>query len=297
MTIYNFGSINLDHVYQVDHFVRPGETMASESYQCLLGGKGANQSAALAKAGADVKHVGAVHTVDKQVLRQLQEIGVDTALVAQLDMPTGHAIIQINKSAENSIILYPGANHCLTEAQVDEVLKKTSEGDWVLLQNETNLVDYVARQAKSKSLKVAYNPAPMNVEMTKPLLSSIDLLIVNEVEAMDLVAVSSIEEAVEAMPKHYPDLAVLMTLGSDGVRYFDKGVDLYVPAFSVDAIDTTAAGDTFIGFSMAALFNGQSIEDAIKQGCAASAICVTRIGALAAIPELEEVTTFMSHQQ
>ncbi|TDO98798.1 ribokinase [Marinomonas balearica] len=296
MTIYNFGSINLDHVYQVDHFVRPGETMASESYQCLLGGKGANQSAALAKAGADVRHVGAVHSVDKLILKQLKDVGVNIELVAQIDMPTGHAIIQINKNAENSIILYQGANHCLTEEQIDGVLDQAAEGDWVLLQNETNLVPYIAKQAKSKSLKVAYNPAPMDVSITKPLLDSIDLLIVNEVEAMDLVAVDSVNEAVEAMPKQFPNLAVLMTLGSDGVRYFEEGTDLYVPAFTVEAQDTTAAGDTFIGFTMSAMFSGLSIEESIKQGCAASAICVTRIGALASIPNSDEVAVFLSHQ-
>jgi ribokinase len=293
MTIYNFGSINLDHLYQLDHFVRPGETMASDSYQCLLGGKGANQSVALAKAGADVKHVGAIHAVDKMILTQLKEVGVDVDLIEKLDTPTGHAIIQLTKEAENSIILYPGANHCLTEERIDSILDQAQEGDWVLLQNETNLVDYIIKTAHGKGLKVAFNPAPMNAVLAKSVLSYVDLLIVNEVEAMDLAGVDTIDAAAKVLPERYPNLSVLMTLGSDGVQYFNGSEHLQVSAFKVEAQDTTAAGDTFIGFTLSALLTGSSTLDAIRRGCAASAICVTRIGAMAAIPNSDEVSEFL----
>ncbi|MEP3349101.1 MAG: ribokinase [Marinomonas sp.] len=294
MTIYNFGSINLDHLYQLDHFVRPGETMASDSYQCLLGGKGANQSVALAKAGAEVKHVGAIHSVDRLILRQLQEYGVNVELVESIDTPTGHAIIQLTKEAENSIILYQGANHCFEKANIDRILDQASQDDWVLLQNETNLVDYIIKQAHSKGLKVAFNPAPMDAELTKAVLPYVTLLIVNEVEAMDLAGVDSIDAATKALPEQYPELAVLMTLGSDGVRYFDCGENLYVPAFKVDAQDTTAAGDAFIGFTLSAILSGADTEKAMQRGCAASALCVTRIGAMVAIPDSSEVDAFLS---
>ncbi|MFT4574764.1 MAG: ribokinase, partial [Marinomonas primoryensis] len=220
MTIYNFGSINLDHLYQLDHFVRPGETMASNSYQCLLGGKGANQSVALAKAGARVKHVGAIHHNDHGIIKQLAALGVDTDLIKQIDVPTGHAIIQLNKEAENSIILYQGANHALTEEQVDQVLSQAMAGDWVLLQNETNLIEYTMRKAQEYGVKVAFNPAPMDAELTKRVLGFVDLLIVNEVEAMDLIGTSDIDSAIAAFPKAYPELAVLITLGKAGVCYF-----------------------------------------------------------------------------
>lgn len=297
MTIYNFGSINLDHLYQLDHFVRPGETMASDSYQCLLGGKGANQSVALAKAGAAVKHVGAVHSVDHVILKQLEEYGVDVELVELGDVPTGHAIIQLTKAAENSIILYSGANHSFDKESIDRTLSNASEGDWVLLQNETNLVDYIIQAASQRGLKVAFNPAPMDAELTKRLLPYVSLLIVNEVEAMDLAGVDSIEAAADVLPERYPDLAVLMTLGHEGVRYFSGGEDLFCPAFSVDAKDTTAAGDTFIGYSLAAILNGKDMLTAMQRGCAASALCVTRIGAMVSIPEEEEVVEFLSKQE
>ncbi|GAB3481945.1 ribokinase [Marinomonas epiphytica] len=293
MTIYNFGSINLDHIYQLDHFVRPGETMASENYQCLLGGKGANQSVALARAGAQVKHVGAVHTVDRMILTQLEDAGVDVSLIDTLDVPTGHAIIQLTQSAENAIILYPGANHSFTKEKIDQVLSQAQQGDWVLLQNETNLVSYILQVAHSKGLKVAFNPAPMDVELTQSVLDYVDLLIVNEVEAMDLVSADSVDEAAQRLPSRYPDLAVLMTLGSEGVRYFDREQSLAVDAFKVAAKDTTAAGDTFIGYTLSALLAGKEINAALRVGCAASAICVTRLGAMAAIPTNIEVTEFL----
>ena len=294
MTIYNFGSINLDHLYQLDHFVRPGETMASNSYQCLLGGKGANQSVALAKAGADVKHVGAIHHSDQSIIDQLESLGVNTDLIRRIDVPTGHAIIQLTKEAENSIILYQGANHALTEEQIDQVLSSANEGDWVLLQNETNLIEYIMRKAQENKLNVAFNPAPMDVELTKKVLEFVDLLIVNEVEAMDLIGTKDIDSTIEAFPKAYPDLAVLMTLGKAGVCYFSDNKTLSVEAFSVDAVDTTAAGDTFIGFCLSSLMKGDEIKQAMTRACAASAICVTRLGAASAIPTQEEVTAFLA---
>lgn len=294
MTVYNFGSINLDHLYQVDHFVRPGETMASSHYQLMLGGKGANQSVALAKAGAKVCHVGAIHTQNTEILAQLQALGVNTDLIAQLEVPTGHAIIQLNREAENAIILFPGANHALTQAQVDGVLAQAKAEDWVLLQNETNQVDYIIQQAHAKGLQVAFNPAPMDITLTRSLLPQIKLLVVNEVEAMDLMQVTSIDAAKVALQKNYPDLAILMTLGRDGVRYLFADEEVYVPAFSVTPVDTTAAGDTFIGFCLAALNSGSSMQEALIRACAASAICVTRMGAAPAIPTANEVDAFLA---
>ena len=296
MTIYNFGSINLDHLYQVDHFVRPGETMASTQYQLLLVGKGANQSVALAKAGADIKHVGAINGANQDILTQLSALGVNTDLIAQVPEATGHAIIQLNKEAENAIILFQGANHALTEEQVDSVLAQANAEDWVLLQNETNLVAYTIEKAHELGVKVAFNPAPMDADLTRSVLKSVDLLIVNEVEAMDLMQASSIDDAKSSLATTYPELAILMTLGSEGVRYLNAGEDVFVPAFKVTAKDTTAAGDTFIGFCLSALTNKLSMKDAMQRGCAASAICVTRMGAALAIPTRAEVDAFLKDQ-
>ncbi len=296
MVIYNFGSINFDHLYQLDHFVRPGETVASQSYRCLLGGKGANQSVALAKAGAHVKHVGAIHQNDMDVLDQLADLGVNTDLIAKLDIPTGHAIIQLNKEAENAIILFQGANHALTENQIDAVLMQSVPGDWVLLQNETNLIEYTIRKAQKKGLKVAFNPAPMDVVLTKKVLSFVDLLIVNELEAMDLIGVNDVEAAIRGLPETYPELAVLMTLGKAGVRYFNQDENVSVEAFSVKAVDTTAAGDTFIGFCLSAIVDGLDMKKALTRACAASAISVTRMRPPSTVPTVTEVNAFLAQQ-
>ncbi|MBM6551768.1 ribokinase [Marinomonas ostreistagni] len=294
MTVYNIGSINVDHLYEVDHFVRPGETMHSTGYQLLLGGKGSNQSVALAKAQAHVKHVGALNRDDQTIRQQLQDYGVDTSEIAAVDALTGHAIIQLTPTAENSIILHAGANHQLSETQIKQVLKAAQAEDWILLQNETNLVAETLEWAQQSGAQVAFNPAPMDAELTRKVLPFIDLLIVNEVEAMDLANTDSIEKATQILPQQYPELAVMMTLGKDGVRYFSQAQDVQVEAFKVEAKDTTAAGDTFIGFCLAELQRGADIEQAMRTACAASAIAVTRMGAAPSIPSLDEVNEFLA---
>ena len=293
MIVYNFGSINIDHVYRVSHFVRPGETMTSNDYQQVLGGKGANQSIALGRAQRSVQHVGAISKNDSLLLNTLIDSGVSTTHVALSDVPTGHAIIQVNDDAENAIVLFAGANHELSLAQIDEVLSQANKEDWVLLQNETNNIDLIIQRAKHFGLSVAFNPAPMNTEIVKPLMNDIDLLIVNEVEAMDLCDVDSVALAQASLQTDYPNLKIILTLGRQGVRYLNQGEMVEVPAFKVDAVDTTAAGDTFIGYALAGLQSSLSIEDTLRQACAASALCVMKHGASSAIPTLPQVADFM----
>lgn len=294
MIVYNFGSINIDHVYRVPHFVRPGETMTSNAYQQVLGGKGANQSIALARANCDVKHIGAIEKSDTRLLTTLQDFGVDTSFVNLSDTPTGHAIIQVNDEAENAIVLFAGANHQISESQIDDVLAQASSDDWVLLQNETNNIELIIERAKHYGLSVVFNPAPMDVNTVKPLIDNIDLLIVNEVEAMDLCQVDTIEEAQTTLQQRYPQLKIILTLGRQGVRYIYKNEVIEVAAFNVEAIDTTAAGDTFIGYCLAGLQSSLPIEDVLRQACAASAICVTQTGASSAIPTVAQVKAFLA---
>lgn len=297
MTIYNLGSINLDHLYQVDHLVRPGETLTSSDFQTVLGGKGANQSIALAKAGARVCHIGAIGRSDDWVLNLMGTAGVDTSAIAQLEGASGHAIIQLDREAENAIILFPGANHRLTENHIRSALKGAGKGDWLLLQHETNGLAEAMNIARQEGMKVAYNPAPMVVTEARPLIDKVDLLIVNEVEAMDLTATSTAEQAEAALRADFPQLQILLTLGKAGVVYLGPQGRLHQPAFIVEAVDTTGAGDTFIGFSLAALMSGASPEQAMRQGAAASALCVTRLGASTSIPSLPEVERFLTQQE
>ena len=293
MTIFNFGSINIDHVYQVAHFVRPGETLTSDHYQKILGGKGANQSIALAKANCPVIHIGAIDNSDQSLLTPMTQAGVNIDHVATLAQASGHAIIQVNQQGENAIVLFAGANHQLNQQQIDQALAQAQTGDWVLLQNETNAIGQIIGSAKARGLTVVYNPAPMNKALVESHISEIDILIVNEVEAMDLFAVDCVAQAQLIFQQDYPNLTVILTLGVQGVRYLKGSQVIEVAAFNVTAIDTTAAGDTFIGYCLAGLIDPK--HDLIKvltQACAASAICVTREGASSSIPTLEQVIEF-----
>ncbi|WP_020558984.1 ribokinase [Thiofilum flexile] len=291
MAIFNYGSINIDHVYRVPHLVQPGETLASRSYQTLLGGKGANQSIALARAGAKVQHIGRYGEGDEWVLAQLESAGVDCHLVTASPLPTGHAIIQVDDQAENAIVLYRGANHSFTPTELPDLLKTAQANDWLLLQNECSCTAEMITLAAQHHLKVAFNPAPMTAQVAQLPLESLNLLIINKVEAQQLLQLDTFElsQITQVLSTRYPSLAVIITLGDKGVVWVDQHQAIEVPALPVQAVDTTAAGDTFIGFALAALSRGQGIQYALELGCRAAALCVQRAGAAQSIPTLEEV--------
>lgn len=296
MTIINFGSINIDHVYQVPHFVQPGETLASNSYQKLLGGKGANQSIALAKAGSEVNHVGLINESDFAFKQTLIREGVNCKYVKGSEVASGHAIIQVSDSGENSIVLFAGANHEIDQALVNQALADATAEDWVLLQNETSAIAEVMRSAKDKGMKVAFNPAPMTESVKQLPLELVDLLIVNEVEAEALTGHTDLEEIERYCQDNLDGCEVIVTLGSKGAQLLRANENVFASAFKVDAVDTTAAGDTFIGFFLSAYVSGIDAEQCIKQACAASAIAVTRMGAAQSIPSQEEVHAFLAKQ-
>ncbi|XOV78982.1 MAG: ribokinase [Aestuariibacter sp.] len=293
MAIINFGSINIDHVYQVPHFVQPGETLSSNSYQKLLGGKGANQSFALAKAGVDVRHVGLINESDFAVKQAMIRAGVDCKHVKGTDTPSGHAIIQVADSGENSIVLYAGANHELSQEHVKAALSEAQPGEWILTQNETSAIAEAMEQAKQQGLKIAFNPAPMTDSVRELPLEKVDLLIVNEVEAEALSGKAAIEDIEQYFREALPNTNVILTLGSKGAKLLTQTDSVFAAAFKVDAIDTTAAGDTFIGFFLSAYVQGTDAESCIRRACAASAIAVTRLGAAQSIPSVEEVDAFL----
>ena len=289
MKIINFGSINIDHVYSVDHFVRPGETLKSESYALFSGGKGANQSFALARAGASVMHAGKVGPEGAWLKEKLQDGGVDVSLVKVVDAPTGHAIIQVNKEGENAIIIYGGANRTFKDTDIEKILEQAEAGDYLLLQNEINAVDTVLQKAKNRGLTVVFNPAPMTKSVKNYPLELVDIFIVNEIEGEALIAENDPDAILDAMQRRYPKSRTVLTRGKSGVIYADKEQRIEVPALKVKAVDTTGAGDTFIGYFLAELSRGSAIERCLQMGVKASAICVTRKGAADSIPRLEEL--------
>ena len=287
MKIINFGSINIDHVYSVEHFVRPGETLESESYALFSGGKGANQSIALARAGAEVIHAGKVGADGGWLKTKLQDSGVDVSLIETVAELTGHAVIQVNSEGENAIIIHGGANRNVSDANIENVLGKAEKGDFLLLQNEINAVDKILE--KARDLTVVFNPAPMSDEVKNYPLERVDIFIVNEVEGEALTGEREPDLILDAMQKLYPKSRTVLTLGKAGVIYADGEQRVKVPALQVDAVDTTGAGDTFIGYFLAELSRGSGIERCLQMGVKASALCVTRQGAADSIPELEEL--------
>ena len=294
MAVINFGSINVDHVYQVDHFVQPGETLASNNYTRLLGGKGANQSIALARAGSDVWHVGKINEEDAGFKQTMIRENINCKYVSCTETPSGHAIIQVTPSGENAIVLFGGANHELSPKDIMQALDGAKPSDWVLTQNETSAIDQVLLQAKEKGLKVAFNPAPMTESVKHLPHHCIDLLIVNEVEAEELSGHEDLDKIEAYFRQEWPQAEVLITLGKAGVRMVKKDKTINVPAFEVTAVDTTAAGDTFIGYFLSAYSAHSESKTALLRACAASALAVTKAGAAQSIPSKDEVNRFLA---
>ena len=292
MKMLVFGSMNIDHVYRMPHLVRTGETLASSVYQRNPGGKGLNQAIALARAGMDVHFAGAIGRDGLFLRDYLASFGVDTSLVRVLEEPTGHAIIQLDEAGQNAIVLYGGANQQLTEDSIRATLADFGAGDCILLQNEINLLEEIIRQAKAKGMQVILNPSPMSGALP-PLLPLVDWLILNEVEGEDVTDCREPDAMLDALLNRCPDCRVVLTLGVQGAMYADRTRRCFQPAFPVQAVDTTAAGDTFTGFFFRWVLGGGTVEEALRVAARASAIAVTRPGAGGSIPAMAEVAALL----
>lgn len=282
--ILNIGSINIDHVYQLEHFVRPGETLKSSHYSIFAGGKGFNQSIALARAGAKTLHAGKVGHNAQWLVDRLRQDGVDTSHILEDEVQTGHAMIQVIPSGENAIVLDSGANHYLTESDIDAALESCAAGDYLLVQNETNAVDYAIKQAKKQNLKIAFNPAPMTKRVLDYPLDLVDVLVLNQTEAEQLSGKTDLSQISSFISNRYSEATTVLTLGNKGAVCFDQGTMYSEQALSVEVVDTTAAGDTFIGFFLAEIIFSGDFSIALKQAVHAAASCVTKQGAAESIP-------------
>lgn len=289
MKILNFGSINIDNVYHVDDFVRPGETKKSLGFQVFPGGKGLNQSVALARAGADVYHAGKIGADGQWLVDLMKASGVDTSLVEAADCDTGKAIIQVSDSGQNAIILYDGANHRMNRDFAEHVLDKFQAGDILVLQNEINLVPEIIESAWRRGLKIALNPSPANEVIHQCDLSKIQWLLLNEIEGEWMTGKKAPEEICQELLNVYPDMEVILTLGSQGVLYRSVGKKCFQEAFKVDTVDTTGAGDTFTGYFLKCIADGEAAEIALKMASKAASIAVSRAGAAVSIPYWSEV--------
>lgn len=290
--VLNFGSLNIDYVYRVPHFVRPGETLSGASFSVFAGGKGANQSVALSRAGGAVYHAGKVGPEGGWLVRKLRKAGVRTTHVLQGDTPTGHAIIQVDGAGQNAIVLFGGANKAITRGEADAVLSAFGEGTLVLLQNEINGIAHIMKKARQRGLGVCFNPAPFGREVPVYPLGLADILVLNETEGRGLSGRGSPERIVSALLKKFPGTAVVLTLGGRGVIYADRHGRFSLPAVKVRAVDTTAAGDCFIGYFLASLTRGKNVRESLQLAIRAAGLSVTRPGAMDSIPVLREVERF-----
>jgi len=292
MKVLNFGSLNIDYVYDVDNFVRKGETISSKGLNVFCGGKGLNQSVALARAGADVYHAGMIGKDGIFLVDFLKNSGVNVGnILIRDDIRTGNAIIQRDISGDNCIILFAGANRSITRDYVDKVLEKFGRGDYIVLQNEISELPYIVESAHRQGMKIVLNPSPMDEKIGELNLSYIDYFLLNETEALKLSGIDKFDskKCMSGLVNTYKGAGVLITLGDKGAIYSDGNIFVEQKAVKTKAVDTTAAGDTFTGYFVNGILGGKEIKEAINEATIAASIAVSRIGAAPSIPAMNEV--------
>lgn len=299
------GSINADHILNIEQFPRPGETVIGKQYNVAFGGKGANQAVAAGRSGANITFIACVGADDigERICQQLAADCIDTqAVEAIAGANTGVALIFVNAQGENVIGIHAGANAALTPGYLERYQQPLIDGAALLMQLESPLetVMAAAKLAKQHDTAVILNPAPAR-ELPDELLALIDIITPNETEAQRLtgIAIHNDDDAARAAEvlhrKGIP--CVMITLGSRGVWLSEKGIGKRVPGFKVQAVDTIAAGDTFNGALVTALLEGKAMHDAVRFAHAAAAIAVTRPGAQSSVPWREEIDAFLLQQE
>ena len=290
MKMVVFGSLNIDKTYSLEDFVRPGQTISASKMEQFCGGKGFNQAIALRRAGNEVHFAGAVGQDGGMLLENLDRNGIDRSCVKVTDGATGRAIIQLDKNGGNCIIILAGANGEITESDVESTLAHFGEGDLIVLQNEISCVPYILRRAHEKGMIVAFNPSPYDGKIADCDLSCVDYLLVNEVEGAGMAGCTDADAILDTLHSRYPALNIVLTLGGDGSVYQDKnGARFNCGVHKVQAVDTTAAGDTFTGFFLSGILRHGDAQKALHTASVAAGIAVSRKGAEPSIPLMAEV--------
>lgn len=282
--ILNLGSLNIDYVYEVENFVQPGQSISNKALYSFAGGKGLNQSIALSFAGAKVYHIGKIGVEGNFLIQILKKARVNTSMIEKSKDASGHAIIQINKNGENCIIIHGGTNKNISKNSINKALAKFAKGDFFLTQNETNLVPYAIEKAKQKGMKTVFNPAPVTSEVKNFPLNKVDIIILNETEAKELFGKIKDYKELHKIRQHYGFETILLTLGSKGAILCEENTFYHQKAHKVKVVDTTAAGDTFVGYFVAEKMNGKDSISAISTANTAASICVQTRGASNSIP-------------
>ena len=287
MRIYNLGSLNIDYVYSVEHFVSAGETLSSDKMEVFPGGKGLNQSIALARAGAGVIHGGIIGDGGDFLTEKMELSGVDTSRIKRAKASNGHAIIQVNRDGQNCILLHAGSNFKIDRGYIEAFLADAKENDILVLQNEISGLDDAFRIAEQRKLRIAFNPSPLKENIKQLPLKQVKWFFCNEIEGEALFGSGDVEIMKDNFLKNYPESVLILTLGSRGSMYISSEKSFYQPAFKVNAVDTTAAGDTFTGFFISAVSRGESVEYAMEIAAKAASVTVSKKGASDSIPYLK----------
>lgn len=289
MKILNFGSLNIDKVYSVPYFVQKGETLGITNYAEYAGGKGLNQSISLAKSGACVYHAGKIGKDGLWLKEKLEKEGVNTEFISEEGSLTGHAIIQVTKEGENNILLFGGANKEITKADIDETLSNFSNEDVLVLQNEISNLKYLVEKANKIGMKIVFNPSPLDEHIKNIDFSKITYLIMNEIEATYIFGLENLKKTIEHIKKNYPNLKVVITLGERGSIYISKEIKCKQDIFKTNVVDTTAAGDTFLGFFISQILISNNPKKSLEIASKASSIAVSKNGASDSIPSLNQL--------
>lgn len=293
MKVLVYGSINIDLSFYLDHLVKEGETISSNSLIKGAGGKGANQASALGKAFGEKDLVYLAGKTGKDasfILEKLNENNVDTSFV-YTSLYSGQAIIEIDKEGQNSIILYGGGNKEIEKSEIDEVFSHFNKGDYLVLNAEINNLEYIYDSGLKKEMKIVVNPSPLTKDILSLPLEEASIIILNEVEAASITKLDIKDEKsiLSSLREKFPNSEVVLTLGDKGSYYCFKQEVIYQPIFKVDAIDCVGAGDTFLGYFVASRIKGLDAKASLEKASFASSITVQRYGAMDAMPLNTEV--------
>lgn len=293
------GSLNMDLVVNVDTMPKPGQTIIGSNFKEVSGGKGANQAVAMARLNGNVSMIGKVGEdgFGQTLINSLKNDKVDTTYIQTSKGATGVALITVDKNAQNSIVVSPGANFEVKEDDIDNNIEAIKNSDIVVLQLETplNTIKYALNKAKELNKYTILNPAPA-VKLDDEIIKNVDLLTPNETELEIISGVSieteeDIQKAAQIMiEKGVKELIV--TLGSKGSLYINKEKSMFKKAYKVEAVDTTAAGDSYTGALAVALSQDKNIEDAMDFASKVGALSVLKEGAQSSLPTLEDVKNF-----
>jgi len=299
------GSANVDMICKVEHLPKPGETVGKGEFMTVNGGKGANQAVAAARANGDVSFISCVgdDAFGSNMISSFQNDGIKTDFVfTENQTPTGVALILVDRQGENSIAVAPGANYKLTPTRIDEARILISQADLILLQLEIPLetVQYVIELASSLGKKILLNPAPAQ-KLEDELIRKLFVLVLNETETelitgQPVTNESEIAEAADTLLQKGAK-TVIITLGKKGAYLADRKIRKMIPSFTVQPVDTTAAGDVFCGTLAVALSNEQPLTEAVRFAHAGAALSTIKLGAQPSAPTLQEIKTFLNERK